>query len=117
MNRRALLGGFAAMASGLLVPEPDTRRVYSFLWSTETEYDRIMRQAQESIRRHFEKLNYGSVVVLPKEFDMEILPGSHVELKATGFDGENRILRATATVWPTRIDVTVRFNSHVGQFS
>ncbi len=74
MNRRQLLAGFAATASGLLLPEPV--RAYSFVggWR-ESEYERVMRAAHEAIRRAI----MGNVFVMPPSVEIECI-GSPEEL-------------------------------------
>ncbi len=72
MNRRSLLAGFAATASGLLMPE--TRRVYSFLWAPETASERTIvvarRHSWQSIQIKFEP---GQVLVLPEYWEVKAI--------------------------------------------
>ncbi len=52
MNPRHFLS-LLPLASGLVLPKP--RRVYSFLWNCETEYEHAMRHARAVIRASFER--------------------------------------------------------------
>ena len=71
MNRRQLF----QLTPLILIPEvPDVRRVYSFIWERETEYERTMRLAREALLKYIGERMGHDVFALPRGWDARLLP-------------------------------------------
>jgi hypothetical protein len=110
VNRRALLGGFAATAAGVLMPDT-TRRVYSFLWNRETEYERTMREAVAALRDHFDRFRQQQAIVIPHGLEINLAEGGHCSFRVTKVDWSTKTLHGVATVTPLPGDILIRLNS------
>lgn len=104
MNRRAFLS-VASLTPLILIPEvPDVRRVYSFMWERETEHERMMRLARESVRTALDRfvgkrLSYDPLSVAASIEQAvlagggDILWGPRVTVEADAFFLESKTMR------------------------